>query len=773
MKSYFLSSGVVALSVFAAPAYAHMQSSAAPQSNTIDDDAGSEKPGQGSVGALSEDIVVTARKRGEERLQKVPIAATAFGPLQLQALNFQSLQSISYAMPNVQLDGVGAVKGIANFSIRGLGINSSIPSIDPTVGVFVDGVYLGTTSGVTLDNFDIAGLEVLRGPQGVLFGRNVTGGAVLIRTTAPTDQLKVNLHAGIESGPRYTADGVVSGPLVEGLLSAKIGGYYSKDRGWFDDNRVGGGKLGASETKIARAALRLTPGDLDLVLRYDHNEGDGDGPVPQNHAIYSRKSYDYASAYPGFYDYRSDQLTLEGNLKVGFGDGTITSITGYRRYKGVSSSNIDATFRAAGVSDGINFGPGALFTLDTYTRQKQWSEELRYAGTFGPAELTTGVYYFQQDLNYVERRIIDTNLLVAGDSRPVGGGIGDFSTKGAFAAVDIHAFESLTFNLGLRYTEEKKKADISRIRAAGNALDGDVGGSFEGRTLDITDPGFDLSFHNWSPKVGVQWKPSDSVMAYGFWTLGYRSGGLNFRQTTLALTPRPLDQEQQSTFEIGTKLDLLDRRLRLNLAAFTNKIKNIQREQVTSDPISGIQQIIVNAGNARIRGIEGEANLRIANNLLISGQFGYLNGRYTKVDVDINGDRLIDARDKALKLPRLSPWSYGMNLTHDLNLGKAAVMTTRVSWNHRDRNFFSDNNVGFFHAADIIDANLTFRPAGSSFSISVYGTNLTNETTYGADAPLPDIPQFGGDGATGPRPIPTEGPLNRGRVIGVEARVSF
>src|SRR5262249_26471834 len=136
---------------------------------------------QSAVEALTDDeeIVVTARKRGDEHVQDVPLAVTAFGAQQLEALNFQDLQTLSYTMPNVQLEDVGTAPGYANFAIRGLGINSSIPSIDPAVGVFVDGIYLGIPAGVVVDNFDLEGVEVLRGPQGVLFGRNVTGGAVL------------------------------------------------------------------------------------------------------------------------------------------------------------------------------------------------------------------------------------------------------------------------------------------------------------------------------------------------------------------------------------------------------------------------------------------------------------------------------------------------------------------------------------------------------------------------------------------------------------------
>jgi iron complex outermembrane receptor protein len=141
---------------------------------------------QGSAGAMLEEIVTTARKKSDaEKAQEVPVALTAFGAAQLDALFVKRLDDLSYKMPNVQLEAVGTFPGVQNFSIRGQGINSSIPSVDPTVGVFVDGVFVGTTYGVVLDTFDLESIEVLRGPQGLLFGRNVTGGAVLLRNARP------------------------------------------------------------------------------------------------------------------------------------------------------------------------------------------------------------------------------------------------------------------------------------------------------------------------------------------------------------------------------------------------------------------------------------------------------------------------------------------------------------------------------------------------------------------------------------------------------------
>jgi iron complex outermembrane receptor protein len=173
-------------------------------------------------------------------VQDVPVSVTAYNSDTLDALNVTTLESLSYSSPNVSLDDVGTSKGTANFAIRGLGVNSSIPSIDPAVGVFVDGVYLGINSGVVVDLFDIDSIEILRGPQGLLFGRNTTGGAVVVNTGNPTDDFHYKVRASVDGpvdsdrgGANSTIQGVISGPLVEGKLNGKFGIAYNTDDGYF------------------------------------------------------------------------------------------------------------------------------------------------------------------------------------------------------------------------------------------------------------------------------------------------------------------------------------------------------------------------------------------------------------------------------------------------------------------------------------------------------------------------------------------------------------
>src|SRR5690606_28382014 len=213
-------------------------------------------------------ILITATKRpAGATLADAPLSAHVFGEDELRARNVEDLTSLSYAMANVQLEDIGTARGIANFSIRGIGVNSSIASVDPAVGLFVDGVYQGMNAGALTDLFDIEAVEVVRGPQGTLHGRNVTGGAVLVRTLQPTHVFEARGRVAIESGSNSILEAALSGPLAPGLVSGRLALYYADDRGWLE-NDFDGSRFGASETRAARAALRLTPTpDLEILFR--------------------------------------------------------------------------------------------------------------------------------------------------------------------------------------------------------------------------------------------------------------------------------------------------------------------------------------------------------------------------------------------------------------------------------------------------------------------------------------------------------------------------
>jgi len=685
--------------------------------------------------ALSEEIVVTATKRGyAESVQNVAIAMTAFGEAQLDAKFVQNLQSLSYDVPNVQLDGVGTAPGYANFTIRGLGINSTIPSIDPTVGVFVDGMYLGINAGVVLDNFDLEGVEVLRGPQGLLFGRNVTGGAVVMRTTLPRFTFGANAKVSVETGLKKTVSGMVTGPLIDDVLAAKLAVYYSDDDGWFR-NRFDGRSFGKSRDLIIRPALSFKGGDdFRMDIRFEHGDVDGDGAPVQSHAVFPRNTFGLSIDFPGFYKAVWNQALVETNVDIGLGDGVITNISGYRQFRSRTATDIDGT-------------PQSFFNGFFNIAQKQLSNELRYAGTFGAVEVTTGLYYFTQDLRYAERRNLLNNTRIVS-----GGGTQDQNTWGIFASADWHFTDTLTVNLGGRYSWERKFVRVGTLRADGCNLAALICNT---NFVDSDD------WKSFTPKIGLQWKPDDRTQVYGLYTRGFRSGGYNLRNTDPGVPPGPFDQEVQDSFEIGAKKQF--GRSRLNLAAFHNQLDNLQREIIVPGPL-GVSQVIRNTADAKIQGVEAEGQFFVFPNLVLSGQVGYVHGQYSNVRFDISGDGIINDVDRNLKLPRLSPWTYGAGITYDQRLGSVGTATARVDFTHRDSARFTDNNIGFLPAADMLDASLTYTTTDRVWRVSIYGRNLLNEVTYGGDTPLSTA--FGGVGAS-------LSPLNKGRVIGGEVALSF
>ncbi len=675
---------------------------------------------------------MTATKRADaQNVQQVPFAVTAFGSKQLADQHVRTLDGLGYSAPNVQLDDVGTSPGYANFSIRGLGINSSIPSIDPTVGVFVDGVYMGISAGILFDTFDLEGVEVLRGPQGLLFGRNVTGGAVVVRTSTPGNELAVNARVAVETGLNKIASAVVSGPIVTDKLAAKIAVYYNDDDGWFYNKFNGNHDFGASRTLIVRSALRFTPTEaLDIVGRYEHGRIRGDGAVVSNFGLFPRESFGISVDEEGVTRNNWDQASLEANLDTAFGDGKITNILAYRAYDGFVTSDIDSS-------------PSYTFRADTLTRQHQWSNELRYAGTFGRFDVTTGLYFFQQKIDYVELR-----RLARGALRISGGGVQHQKTLGAFFSTDWHATDTLTFNAGLRYSYERKRVRVANL--IGNLCD-PVG--LKGCTSycfrdakSWSDPTF---------RLGTQWQPDSATQLYGFFARGFRSGGYNFRNGNASVAPGPFDAEKQNSFEVGLKRDF-GRTLRLNLAAFHNTVLGMQREIITPVLPIGTTQVIRNSADLRLQGVEAEATLRPFKHLTLNGQFGYTNAKYKKIFFDLTADGVINARDFALKPPRLSPWTYGAAATFDHDLPTGGEFTARVSYAHRDATISNDPNTGELTSANMIDLTAAYETPDGRWKFSIYGNNLFDDQTEGNVSPLPF---FAGS---------TFSSINKGRVLGAE-----
>jgi len=683
-----------------------------------------------------EEIIVTATKRaGGIDVQDAAVAISAYSENQIDAMHLRDLQGIGYSAPSVQLEDIGTARGVANFSIRGLGINSSIPSIDPTVGVFVDGMYLGINAGVMFDLFDLEGIEVLRGPQGLLFGRNVTGGAVLLRTTRPSDTFS------LKAGGNFYTSAVVSGPISD-RLKGKFGWHRNDDGGWHT-NLATGDDHGEAETNVIRGALQFTATDrMDHLLRLEHGNSDGDGPASQNQGLFGTTNFDFSIDERGFYDNDWTHGILESTFDVDLGGGEFVNILAYREYNSLTFGDIDAS-------------PVFLFHANARTEQDQFSNELRYSGTFDNLHVTTGVYYFEQDLLYLENRLIPPAGLDI-----TGGGTQNTETFAVYASLDVELSDLFTLNLGGRYTNEEKSARVSAI-------------PFNACTLDDGCAAADLNdsrtWKNFTPKIGLQMHPNDSTMLYGFWTKGFRSGGYNMRHTAVLIPNEVFDEEEQSSFEVGIKKDFAEGLVRVNAAAYHNTIDGMQREVNLSDPVVGVIQLIRNTADATITGFDLETSVAITNSLFMRASLGYVDGQYDEILFDLTGDDVVDRADFDLEIPRLAPWSYGAQLVYEADIpwGGLSIMAGGY---RRDPAKYTDNNRGSLRAIDNFEARIALTMMDDQLTISAFGKNLKDESTIGGDTQLP--PNFAG----GPLfPVPslsgskaTFSPLNKGRIYGLE-----
>ncbi|WP_209348886.1 TonB-dependent receptor [Pontixanthobacter sp. CEM42] len=723
-------------------------------------------------------IVVTGTKtKDAENVQDVPGAVTAFNTESLEALKVRDVQSLTYAAPNVSLDQIGTSRGTANFSIRGLGINSSIPSIDPTVGVFVDGVYLGFNGGVVFDLFDLDSVEILRGPQGVLFGRNVTGGAVLINTGNPTEEFEGKFRAAVDGpfvdggrgGANYTVSGVVSGPIVEDTLLFKVGAYYNKDEGYFN-NLFNNTNHGKAETKIFRGALEGRFGDLTVTGKLDYFESDGDGPSGQNRGTFDRNTFDFSIDNDGFY--ANEIWTGSVTAELDIGPGTLTNVFGYREYSAQTDGDIDSL-------------PAFLFHSFTETEQEQISNELRYAMSFDGLELTVGGFYFDQSIAYTEQR----DLPPLSALTFYGGGQQDHEVIGAFANAQFYLTDSLSVIGGIRWSREEKDAGVTyvRPRPACSVVQGTCPTTGTNPFIPTENNGFtdSNSWSNWSPKLGLQYEFANSQV-YAHWTRGYRSGGYNFRITNAGVFENVVvpatggnfsfDEEKVDNYEIGGKFQTDDRSFTLNAAAYITKISNMQREVNQSSPTAGVSQFILNTADATIFGVEAEARMRVSDGLLFTANIGLIDADYDEVRFDISGDGVIDGADLALSLPRVPEITAGVGALHELDLGASSIVS-RVNLQYRDEFAYTDNNFGFIQDITSLEANVTWNTPVEGLALSIYGKNLLDGVQAGGDTQLPFGTGAFSNGVNRPfDPSPAAGtlsPLAKGRQIGAEMTFEF
>lgn len=720
------------------------QAQAAPKAKSKDGAGANEQGAAGDQSAqapqtLQQVIVVGTKSAHALSVHDTPLTVSAFNAEQVESFHMNSLADLTSEIPNVRLSNSGTVAYSNASLIRGMGDFSSIPSTTPAVGIFQDGVYMGTRAGSMPPGlFDIEGIEVLRGPQGLLFGRNTTAGAILVRTKSPTKTFHVDASSAVESGLNYIEQLSVTGPLNENkTLLGKIALLYGDDTGYFHNLKDDNHHFGKSKTAAIHGALTWQQTeDLVHTLKVEALNVNGDGAPSQNHFVYSPNSLDFTNNNSGYVKISNRSATLESNLSTS-STGKITNILSARH--SYDQNGGDVTGTPTTVLDGFS-------TVDF----SQYSDELRYAGDIGRASIVAGVFAYTDKLKYVEERKV---MPIPG--RPLlldqmGGGNQDSSTLAAFIQVDYKLLDALILTVGDRLSTEKKSVHVALISTQTQC---------DLKEATCTAYGYNnsMTWHSQTPKLGLAWKPDRDTNVYGSWTKGNRSGGFDLRWVDPASLPLPYRPENVDSYEAGLKKYFLDRQVSFNIAGFVNRYRDLQRDLAFVGPAGPISTTI-NAADATIKGVELEAGWRISADWDLSANYGYLINRFDKIyNSMVAQNGIVTPSDYLLKLPHAPKNSFGITVHNNTELSNGLVRTD-LSFAHQDKSFADDNNINMLNAVNSLNANIAYFPNDSRWSFSLYGRNLLNKTEFGINT----------TDQIGHQPPATNSPLNKARIVGLK-----
>lgn len=677
------------------------------------------------------DIVVTARKR-EERLQDVPIAVTALSADAINSRGWDSVSDLQQATPNISFTpGQGGNSGgIAPF-IRGVGENDFIITADPAVGLYIDGVYVARTFGAMTELMGVDRIEVLRGPQGSLFGKNTIGGAISITTAVPGQEFGGEADLRYGSFNTVRARARVDAPLASNW-SLGISALGEFGEGW--QKIPSGDNLGNKNVVAGRATLHHDGEKLDVTLSADglHRR--------QNSAAHSMLSFtpsffsglqstfltpcctapsriDRTDSTPFLNRDDGDAFNTQLTLSYDVGAGTLKSISAYRWLHMVFGRDGDA-------SSTINYA-GDIHD----EHAKQFSQEVQYAAPFADdrGNVLVGAYYFR------ERSVDETQLIVAEGlyGALVGAGFPpatatfldfnlDFLNRqtttnyAMFGNMTFDVTDALTVELGGRYTHEKKRFFQRAMRRE------------SGAPLLFNTPQYELSdsWNNFSPRASVSYDFSDNVMVYASWSRGFRSGGFNGRPTSLEEVGG-YDPETLTAWEAGLKTEPAPG-ITFNLAAFRNQYRNQQLLITTVSATTGLLVVRTeNAGKSRIQGLEAETSIRLAPGLRFSGSLGLLDAKYQKYVSVIAGV----PTDVSSRTPKQAPKvTASGSLSYEAPLTDEVTGTFRVDAAYRSRTYIDVENTPLLQVPKhaIINASATFAlPEDVSLRFGV--DNLTKQ----------------------------------------------
>jgi iron complex outermembrane receptor protein len=749
--------GSAATIAFAAPGQAQTAeettSQAADQPPAAEATAAANDEGGDTAG---ENITVTAR-RTEERLQDVPAAVSAFNERALDRLQAIDPTGLQGAVPNLNIVQGRGSSNAMNIYIRGVGQPDALQTFDPAVGVYVDDVYLSRIRGTQLDLLDIERIEVLRGPQGTLYGKNTIGGALKVVTRRPGDTFRASGSLAIGSYNQFEAKGAVSGPIGGGI-SLGVAILKSVRDGYVEDE-LNGREYNDKDTTAVRGDVAIRPSDrLRIDLSADYSWDDSAMTVGQPlNDLTTLFTPAFGTILPvgnkesDGYDFTaqiSPDLPNTTKLKHRGVSGTVA----YDVTDAITLKSITA-LRKLDTDDFIDIDASIWNTGDVFVGvdQKQFSQEFQALYNGERLSGVAGLYYLHERIKSHQEAygsdLLRFSPLVAPVAflRTIDDDL-DTKSYAAFANGTYAVTPSINLSAGIRYTHESKDYGRSTTRFLGGAV------------LDVYPFSPKDSWNDWSPMVSVDWHATENIMLYAKASKGFKSGGFNGRANDpTGLESTEYNPETAWSYEAGVKSRLFDQ-LTLNATVFHSDYKDFQARVGGTgepDPILHLPTpllSVLNAGKLRIRGAELEAAWTPVNGLLLDGQIGYLDAEYKEFD-----DTRFPNGSRAFQTPAFSPkWTLRGGAQYSFPLGNVGQITLGGQARYKSRTALAVDNTfllyppapgaptgglgtttevsGLFQKSYwLADARIVWEDVGKHFALGLYGNNLFDKE-YKTDA---------------------------------------
>ena len=647
-----------------------------------------------------EEVLVTAERR-EGSLQDVPLAVSAFDANEIDRRQSFNVKDIVNNVPNlIGANNVGQGTATTVF-LRGVGTTESIVTVDTAMGFYLDDVYIARQGVNNFSLYDVERVEVLRGPQRTLYGRNTNAGAIKVVTTKPQDENAFSGELSYGEFDRVNVKGMANVVLQEDRLFLRFNALSQTGDGYVD-NSILNKKVNDLDFSGWRAGLRWLPSDtVEVLMTADDSSSDQNGVYALNVLTgIPDDLFQSSSVTDIFNESETDGLSLTVNWDI---SETLSfqSITADR-----------TTFQKWDLD--LSDSPIPIFELYTINDSDQFSQEFKFSGTAadGRLQYSAGVFYFDEDsYSFIGDRFFSGGLL--GREYRV-----DVESIAAYFDGTYDLTDSLSLVLGGRYTRDKKSIDIEAAVGVpvGFSIDGGIP-TWNSATLNALGTPTELEFNDFTPKIGLKYAFNDDLDGYITFTEGYRAGGWAAR-TNDPSQVLPFDPEIIESLAIGFKASLMDGRARINSEYFFYDYQDLFNS--ATDPDTGNFAVFTN--DAKVQGLEVEATIRVSETLDIFGFAAISDGEYKNVDPAV-GAALGD------ELQRLPESSFKVGLTNIWPLNGGSQIRLNADYQYTEDHFTDPQNTDLGKSGDIglVSASLGWESADDRFSVSVSCRNCTDE----------------------------------------------